>query len=66
LTPARRVVDWSGRAYSASCPELGLTARGLGAACALDALRDEIRYRLELCPCTSVDEDFVQLDIHNG
>jgi len=52
-----------GGAYTATCPELGLTARGLGAACALDALRDEIRYRLELCPCTSVDEDFVSLNI---
>ena len=52
--------------YTATCPELGLTTHGLGAACALDALRDEIRYRLELCPCTSVDEDFVKLDIHGA
>lgn len=49
--------------YTATCPELGLTTRGLGAACVLDALRDEIRYRLELCPCTSVDDDFVSLNV---
>lgn len=52
--------------YVASCPELGLSTSGLGAASALDALRDEIRYRLELCPCTAVDEDFVQLEVRDG
>lgn len=52
-----------GGEYLASCPELGLTVRGLGAGNALDALRDEIRYRVELCPCTTVDDDFVQLNV---
>ena len=50
----------------ASCPEMGLSTSGLSPACALDALREEIRYRLELCPCTSVGEDFVQLDVMGG
>lgn len=49
--------------YRAVCPEMGLSASGLGASNALDAMRDEIRYRLELCPCTSVDDAFVQLDV---
>lgn len=49
--------------YTASCPEMGLSASGLSAANALDALRDEIRYRLEMCPCTSVGDDFVQLEV---
>ena len=26
-------------------------------------LRAEIRYRIEWCPCTGVDEDYVQLEI---
>jgi hypothetical protein len=30
---------------------------------ALEKLRAEIRYRLELCPCTGVSEDYVQLDV---
>lgn len=28
---------------------------------ALEALRREIHYRIELCPCTSVEDDFVEL-----
>ena len=30
---------------------------------ALEKLRAEIRYRLELCPCTGVSADYVQLDV---
>ena len=30
---------------------------------ALEKLRAEIRYRLEWCPCTGVDDDYVQLDV---
>jgi hypothetical protein len=29
----------------------------------LEKLRREIRYRLELCPCSGVTEDFVELDL---
>ena len=49
--------------YVAECAEFSLTTRALSPTNALDAMRDEIRYRLELCPCTSVDEDFVELDV---
>ena len=52
-----------GGGYTASCPEMGLSSSGLSAGNALDALRDEIRYRLEMCPCTSVSDDFVQLEV---
>jgi hypothetical protein len=38
----------------------------LSPANALDALRDEIRYRLELCPCTGVGDDYVELDVVSG
>ncbi len=47
--------------YTACCPELGATAHGLSPSNALDALRAEIRYRVELCPCTSVGDDWVEL-----
>ena len=30
---------------------------------ALAKLRDEIRFRIELCPCTGVTDDFVQLQV---
>lgn len=52
--------------YVATCAEMGLSVHGLSAGNALDALRDEIRYRLEMCPCTSVGDDFVQLDVQGG
>lgn len=55
--------EGAGGDYVATCAEMGVSARGLSAGNALDALRDEIRYRLEMCPCTSVGDDFVQLDV---
>lgn len=47
--------------YVAACPSMGLATRSLSPANALDAMRDEIRYRVELCPCTSVGEDEIEL-----
>lgn len=29
----------------------------------LGKIRSEIRYRIELCPCTGVGDDYVQLEI---
>jgi predicted RNase H-like HicB family nuclease len=29
----------------------------------LEKIKAEIRYRLEWCPCTGVDDDYVQLEI---
>jgi hypothetical protein len=57
------VEQGEGGEYIASCAEMGIRATGLSAANALDALRDEIRYRLEMCPCTTVEDDYVQLDV---
>jgi len=57
------VEQGEGGDYVASCAEFGVSTTGLSAANALDALRDEIRYRLEMCPCTSVSDDYVQLDV---
>jgi predicted RNase H-like HicB family nuclease len=30
---------------------------------ALNRIREEIRYRIELCPCTGVSDDFVEVVI---
>lgn len=49
--------------YTAACRELGVSAHGLSPANALDALRAEIRYHIELCPCSSVGDDWVELEV---
>lgn len=51
--------------FLATCSEPPTSARGLSAASALERLRAEIRYRIELCPCSSVEDDFVVLDVVN-
>jgi predicted RNase H-like HicB family nuclease len=30
---------------------------------ALSKIREEIRYRIELCPCTGVSDDFVEVEM---
>lgn len=47
--------------YIAQCEAMSVSAHGLSPANALDALRAEIRYRVELCPCSSVEDDYVEL-----
>jgi microcompartment protein CcmK/EutM len=49
--------------YTASCEDPQCSATGLSKTNALDALREEIRYRVELCPCTTVDDGFVELSV---
>ncbi len=49
--------------FTAECAELGLMSTGLSAANALDALRENMRYHLEYCPCTSLGEDGIELEI---
>ena len=49
--------------FVAECESMACSARGLSATNALDSLRDEIRYRLELCPCTTVNDDYVELNV---
>lgn len=51
--------------YLASCSDPLANARGLTPSNALDNLRGEIRYRLEMCPCSSVDDDYVQLQVED-
>jgi hypothetical protein len=49
--------------YLASCPDMGAQARCLSAQCALDMLRDELRYRLEWCPCLCVEEEEIDMRV---
>jgi len=56
-------VEGSSDGFVAECESMSCNARGLSATNALDALRDEIRYRLELCPCTTVNDDYVELNV---
>jgi predicted RNase H-like HicB family nuclease len=59
-------VEQSGDGFVAECESLGCTAHGLSPTNALESLREEIRYRLELCPCTTVNDDFVELNVVSG
>ena len=59
-------VESGGDGFVAECESMQCSATGLSAANALDSLRDEIRYRLELCPCTTVDDDYVELNVVSG
>ena len=49
--------------YVAECPQMGLTAKGLAPSSALDSLRENIRYNLEYCPCSSVDPGSIEFEI---
>ena len=59
-------VESSGGEFTAECESLQCSATGLSPTNALDSLREEIRYRLELCPCTTVDDNFVELNVLSG
>jgi len=47
----------------ATCAAPVCLARARSEADALARIRAEIRYRIEWCPCTGVDDDYVQLEI---
>ncbi|MGZ4986508.1 MAG: type II toxin-antitoxin system HicB family antitoxin [Limisphaerales bacterium] len=49
--------------YIANCDDPQCSGHGLSPTDALDEIREEIRYRMELCPCTTVNDQFVELDI---
>jgi hypothetical protein len=53
-----------GGAWVASSVELpNCWSRGSTREEALAKLRDEIRYRIEYCPCSGVDEEFVRVEL---
>ena len=49
--------------YLAECDEIHAQGTGLSATAALDHLREEIRYRLEYCPCSGIEDDLIVLDV---
>ena len=59
-------VESNSEGFTAECESLQCQATGLSQTNALDSLREEIRYQLELCPCTTVDDSFVELNVVSG
>jgi hypothetical protein len=58
-----------GGGYYARCnaaPQGPADAQGASREETLEALRREIRFRLELCPCSGVSEDFVELEVEEA
>jgi hypothetical protein len=53
--------EWYARCVAA--PGGPAAAQAISRDAALERLRDEIRFRLELCPCSAVADDYVVLDV---
>ena len=49
--------------FVASCEEPPASARGLSPTNALDRLRSELRYWVELCPCSGVEDDYIEIEV---
>jgi hypothetical protein len=56
-----RLEELDNGAYLATCEDPQLRTRGLSPTSALDRLRAELRYVVELCPCSGVDDDYIEL-----
>jgi hypothetical protein len=52
--------------WLATCDAPTCMSRGGDEAEVLDKIKKEIRYRIEWCPCTGVDDDYVQLAVTKG
>jgi hypothetical protein len=50
----------------ATCDEPMCMSRAASEADALKKIRAEIRYRIEWCPCTGVEDDYVQLEVEHA
>ena len=57
----RQEADGSWVASAVALPHCWSRAAGRDEA--LAKLRDEIRYRIEYCPCTGVDDEFVRVEV---
>ncbi len=55
--------DGQGGFYALSLGEPECNATGTTREEALENIRDEIRYRMEFCPCTWTPDGFVDLDV---
>jgi hypothetical protein len=57
----KRLMDGTWRAVSIG-PVIGIVeAEGSNRPAVLDLMRDEIRFRVEFCPCSAVADDYVEL-----
>ena len=55
---------WLARSAGTNLGAVEVTAPGREEA--LEKLRRELRYRRELCPCSGVPDDFVELEVREG
>ena len=60
---ARITRDAAGEFIAAAVELPNCWSRGHDRAEAFAKLREEIRYRIEYCPCSGVADDFVELDV---
>jgi hypothetical protein len=60
---ARVQRDFDGSWLAAALALPNCWSRGRSREEALAKLRDEIRYRIEYCPCSGVADDYVQLEV---
>jgi hypothetical protein len=58
-----RVERQSDAKFLATCDAPACMSRAATEVQALEKIKAEIRYRIEWCPCTGVDDDYVQLDV---
>ena len=61
--PARVEQQADGRYMATSLREPYCVSDGMSFMDAVTNLRDEIRYRLETCPCGTVTDSFVEVDV---
>ena len=52
--------------WLATCATPVCMSRAATEADALHKIREEIRYRIEWCPCTGVEDDYVQLEVERA
>jgi len=56
-----RIEETENGEYIAWCDEPTASAHGISPTNALDRLRAELRYQIELCPCSGVDDNYIEL-----
>jgi hypothetical protein len=59
----KRLVDGDWHAQALGSEVGNIEASGRSKELALHNLREEITYRLEWCPCSSVEQDYVKLEV---
>ncbi len=59
----KRLTDGAWFARCVAAPGGPAAVQAVSREAALEGLRSEIRFRLELCPCSAVADDYVVLDV---